>query len=339
VRGRKESRPALAYVTAAALALAALPAGAGAGPTRQTQALRGQHSDLAARAPAAVLGLYSHEFRIASARAQLAWARARAAAVERERARVAHEVAVAASVLHTSESRLASRLRMLYEQGEPDAIAVILGATSLRDAVSRLDELERSAQLNKQAIADSKGARERLARLSEQLAARATGLGRIEAAAARSATLLAAASAERVRYIDWLVRQKRLKAARIARLDARARQVVHLAQSIEIERSVGDAALAAAPAARPDGARTLTVTVTGYALSGTTASGIPAGWGVAAVDPALIALGTRMTIPGYGAAVAADIGAAVVGAAVDLWFPTPTAARAWGRRTVTITLH
>ena len=78
---------------------------------------------------------------------------------------------------------------------------------------------------------------------------------------------------------------------------------------------------------------------TGYSLPGRTATGIPVGWGVVAVDPSLIPLGTRLTIPGYGEAVAADTGSSVRGASIDLWFPTLAQARAWGRRTVTITIH
>ena len=53
----------------------------------------------------------------------------------------------------------------------------------------------------------------------------------------------------------------------------------------------------------------------------------------------MIPLGTRMTIPGYGEGIAADTGSAVVGATIDLWFPTLSQARDWGRRTVTISLH
>jgi 3D (Asp-Asp-Asp) domain-containing protein len=86
-------------------------------------------------------------------------------------------------------------------------------------------------------------------------------------------------------------------------------------------------------------ARTLTVSATGYAIHGSTATGVPTGPGVVAVDPGVIPLGTRMTIPGYGEGVAADTGGAVRGASIDLWFPTLAQARAWGRRTVTITLH
>jgi len=74
-------------------------------------------------------------------------------------------------------------------------------------------------------------------------------------------------------------------------------------------------------------------------MSGTTATGTPTGWGVVAVDPSVIPLGTRMEIPGYGSGVAADTGGAIQGATIDLWFPTVAQARLWGRRTVTITLH
>jgi 3D (Asp-Asp-Asp) domain-containing protein len=83
----------------------------------------------------------------------------------------------------------------------------------------------------------------------------------------------------------------------------------------------------------------MTVVATGYALRGRTATGAPTGWGVVAVDPSVIPLGTSMTIPGYGSGVAADTGGGVRGAMIDLWFPSAAQASAWGRRTVTITLH
>jgi 3D (Asp-Asp-Asp) domain-containing protein len=83
----------------------------------------------------------------------------------------------------------------------------------------------------------------------------------------------------------------------------------------------------------------VTVLATGYALPGRTASGRPVGWGVVAVDPALIPMGSRLAIPGYGMGVAADTGGAIVGARIDLWFPSVAQAHAWGSRTVTITVY
>ena len=85
------------------------------------------------------------------------------------------------------------------------------------------------------------------------------------------------------------------------------------------------------------GGRTLTVTATGYSLPGHTATGLAVGWGVAAVDPSVIPLGSRMSVPGYGNGVAADTGSGIKGATIDLWM-TPSQCAAWGRRTVTITV-
>jgi resuscitation-promoting factor RpfB len=60
---------------------------------------------------------------------------------------------------------------------------------------------------------------------------------------------------------------------------------------------------------------------------------------VVAVDPSVIPLGTRLHVPGYGDAVAADTGGAVRGAMIDVWFPTVAQARAWGRRSVVVTFR
>ena len=78
---------------------------------------------------------------------------------------------------------------------------------------------------------------------------------------------------------------------------------------------------------------------TAYTARGTTATGIPTGYGVVAVDPTVIPLGTRMTIPGYGEAVAADTGSAIKGLRIDVWVPTAAEAAQWQWRTVTVTLH
>jgi uncharacterized protein YabE (DUF348 family) len=54
---------------------------------------------------------------------------------------------------------------------------------------------------------------------------------------------------------------------------------------------------------------------------GRTANGSVVTYGIVAVDPAVIPLGTKMFIPGYGYAVAADTGGAVKGYIIDLGFP------------------
>jgi 3D (Asp-Asp-Asp) domain-containing protein len=83
----------------------------------------------------------------------------------------------------------------------------------------------------------------------------------------------------------------------------------------------------------------LKVDAVAYSLPGSTALGIPVRKGVVAVDPALIPLGTKMHVPGYGRSIAADVGHAIKGRIIDLWFPTTEKAREWGRRKVTITVY
>jgi 3D (Asp-Asp-Asp) domain-containing protein len=83
----------------------------------------------------------------------------------------------------------------------------------------------------------------------------------------------------------------------------------------------------------------LKVDAVAYHLPGKTALGVRVQRGVVAVDPRLIPLGTKLHVPGYGPGLAADVGYAIKGRIIDLWFPTTAQARAWGRRTVTITIY
>jgi len=83
----------------------------------------------------------------------------------------------------------------------------------------------------------------------------------------------------------------------------------------------------------------LRVDAVAYHLPGRTASGLQARRGVVAVDPALIPLGTRLFVPGYGNAVAADVGVAIKGRIIDLWMPSDAESRKWGRKNVVITVY
>ena len=71
---------------------------------------------------------------------------------------------------------------------------------------------------------------------------------------------------------------------------------------------------------------------TGVYADGITATGEVAGHGIVAVDPRVIPLGTRLFIPGYGVALAADVGGAIKGHRIDLCFDTYREAVHFGRR-------
>lgn len=86
----------------------------------------------------------------------------------------------------------------------------------------------------------------------------------------------------------------------------------------------------------PEGELLGTFEATCYALTGTTASGAPAGPGSIAVDRRVIPLGTELAVEGYGRGDARDTGGAIRGRRIDVWLSTVAACRAWGRRSVTV---
>lgn len=69
---------------------------------------------------------------------------------------------------------------------------------------------------------------------------------------------------------------------------------------------------------------------------GITATGTKAGKGTVAVDPKVIPLGSKVYIPGYGVAIAADTGGAIKGHKIDLCYDSLNEALVFGRRTVTV---
>ena len=70
---------------------------------------------------------------------------------------------------------------------------------------------------------------------------------------------------------------------------------------------------------------------------GVTASGTTARKGTVAADPKVWRFGTKLAIPGYGDGVVEDVGGAIRGRHIDVWFPTHAEARKWGRRWLKVT--
>ena len=96
-----------------------------------------------------------------------------------------------------------------------------------------------------------------------------------------------------------------------------------------------------APQVSRGGGRSVYVSATAYSAydpgnGNRTATGTPVRHGVIAVDPSVIPLGTRVFIPGYGEAVAEDIGYAINGNRIDVAFDTHAEALMFGRQDLEI---
>jgi 3D (Asp-Asp-Asp) domain-containing protein len=293
-------------------------------------ALRRANSTISQRIHGATLDAYSLDAQLTRARTQLAALTAEHERIARERASVRVRIDVARANARIANRRLAVIVRNLYEeQQSSDPLAVVLGARSLDDAIASLDDLSRSAQTNRQVATVSRHAKHSLSSLRRRLAAEDAHVRALEAAAAKTEAALTASIDARSRFVAKLVSQRRFNNAQLAQITAVA----------SASAASSPPAPAVTPAVVTSGARTITVTATGYSMAGRTATGLPVGWGTVAVDPSVIPLGTQLTIPGYGGGVAADTGSAVSGATIDLWFPTVAQAQAWGRRVVAVTLH
>ncbi len=317
-------RAALAAASVAVLAAFQLPAAIGAGSPSQlherAQELRSENSALGGQARATWLSSVSLSTRLDETRAALVRLRARTEAISAQRAEAEQSLRLARRTVRLSQKRLANRLRVLYEQGDTDPMSVLVGASSIDEVIDRLENLHRIAGQDRQVLDAAKEARTHLTTATQRLATEEAQARETKEATAATVTALEAVQREQTATLVSLRAKRTANSSEISSLETQARE------------------LAAAPSPGQSG-RTLTVLATGYSLSGSTSTGVPVGYGIVAVDPSVIALGTKMTIPGYGEGVAADTGGAVAGSHIDLWFPTEAEALAWGSRTVTVMLH
>jgi 3D (Asp-Asp-Asp) domain-containing protein len=294
---------------------------------QRAQELRAQNGSLRSQARTAWLSSVSLGTRLEQTRAALVDLRTRTRLIAAQRAEAEESLRSARRTLAVSQQRLADRLRVLYEQGDTDPMTVLVGAKSIDEAISGLENLHRIAGQDRLVIDEAQAARQMLIGATRRLAGRESQAQQAEDATAASVAALEAAQRERAAMLASITARRSSNSAAISSLESRALAAV---------QSRSTAVQLTAPAGSR---RIMTVTATGYSLAGHTATGVSVGYGIVAVDPGVIPLGTRMSIPGYGEGVAADTGGSVAGSRIDLWFPTRREALAWGTRTVTITLH
>ena len=170
MRGRNHRlvRRVLLLCTGLLLLLGAPATGPAQGPG--VGALKEKSAALAARSREAVIQLYALESRLQQARGDLARIDARAAALAQQQdfARRRHQAAQ--RTMAVAQFRLGRQLRILYEQDEPDPIAVLLGATSLDEAIEGLESISRTARATEGVIKQTRSARRLIARTQRALA-------------------------------------------------------------------------------------------------------------------------------------------------------------------------
>ncbi len=90
----------------------------------------------------------------------------------------------------------------------------------------------------------------------------------------------------------------------------------------------------------PPEPETITFEATAYTWTGyRTATGIWPSRGTVAVDPRVMPTGTKLWVEGYGEAVAADTGGAIIGNRIDLYMDSKDECLQWGRRKVEVQIR
>ena len=88
--------------------------------------------------------------------------------------------------LAAAQRALSLRVQQLYEQGDDDPLAVVLGATSVNQAFNRLDTLGRVSDIDRLVIEQTQRARRLYTKESRALAGKQRSLAELLADAART---------------------------------------------------------------------------------------------------------------------------------------------------------
>ncbi|MCQ2008587.1 MAG: 3D domain-containing protein [Sporolactobacillus sp.] len=89
--------------------------------------------------------------------------------------------------------------------------------------------------------------------------------------------------------------------------------------------------------------KNITVSATSYCELGRTATGFnykkyPTAKAIA-VDPRVIPLGSKVYVPGYGYAIARDVGGRIKGKVIDVHYKTRKQAIKWGRKKIKVRVY
>jgi flagellar motility protein MotE (MotC chaperone) len=187
-------------------------------------ALKEKSATLAARSREAVVQLYALESRLQQARSDLARIDTRAAALERQQDSARRRHRAAQRTMAVAQFRLGRQLRILYEQDEPDPIAVLLGARSLSEAIEGLDSISRTARATEGVIEQARSARILIGRTQRELAVQVDRTRAIRATVANTAAGLEQARGERTAYLARLREEQQLTVRQIRSLEQRAQE-------------------------------------------------------------------------------------------------------------------
>ncbi|MFL0195436.1 3D domain-containing protein [Clostridium sp. WILCCON 0269] len=231
-----------------------------------------------------------------------------------------------------------SRIKAMYINGTDAYLEVLLSSESFSDFLSRMDTITKVMQFDKGIIAKLKKDEETIENQKQALNYENNKLQ----------TLRKTNEITLSKLNDNIQQQKELLAKA-----AEKEQQLKEQQLIESAALYRQVSLAYNNSSNLDGqtlsrggrpvsfSQVLSVSATAYCDQGITASGAvtvrnPNSYSTIAVDPRVIPMGSRVYVDGYGYAIAQDIGGAIIGNRIDVFFPSEGEAQNWGRRAINV---
>ncbi len=270
-----------------------LGGGASAAPADEAAAARAALGELKSSEQSALSELTSVSAKLEAARTYEAEL---AAKVERQRAALADKRRELASVRKNqaaAQELLTERLQYWYRTGGVDIVEVVLGASSIDEALGQIDALRRISSQDARIVGETRDAAAKARRAAADLARVEAELEQAQKDAAQDAQWLASVQSEKQALVARLRREQGLTAQRIDRLEAAAAAAAAAAEDGLRHPPTTAARAAAATAAAPETAAAAPATTaaargTTAAAPGTTAAarGTTAGTAATAAAPA-----------------------------------------------------
>lgn len=218
------------------------------------------------------------------------------------------------------------RVRGMYMSGTDSYLQVLLASGNLNDFLSRFDMITQVIKFDNQVMAKLKEEKQAIANQKEALNREND---KLEALKTSNENTLAKLSND-------IKEQKRL----LSKANEKEKQLLAANTSSDSTGFKGGN-LSRGMSKSISYSQILDMQSTAYSGDGVTASGAETkrdadGYSTIAVDPRVIPLGSTVYVEGYGYAIAEDIGGAIKGNIIDVFFHSESEASDWGRRSVKV---
>ncbi|MFL0249316.1 3D domain-containing protein [Clostridium neuense] len=245
--------------------------------------------------------------------------------------------------LNNQQDLLKKRVRAMYMNGKSSYLQIVFSSKSFSDLLSNVNTVTSVMNFDNNILSNVEKEKknilvqkENLGYANKQLEALKTSnettLSKLNNDIKQEKTLLASATEKEKQLIAK--QQAEQEAA------AKAKQLAAQRVAASSNQNTVNVPLLANPASA---GKTISVVATAYSDNGCTSTGPhtsrnPGGYSTIAVDPRVIPLNSKVYVQGYGYAIAADTGGAIIGNRIDVFFPSDAECESWGVRTVSVTI-